>query len=45
MKTRKEEETGNEMRRHDATDAPRPMSKPLQPQNKQLSMKDVKKKK
>ena len=39
MKTRKEEETRNEMRRLDATDDPRPMAVSLRPQNEQLSLK------
>ena len=43
MKARKEEETRKGMRRFAATDDPRPMSVSLRPQNKQLSMKDVKK--
>ena len=43
MKARKQEETRKGMRRFAATDDPRPMSVSLRPQNKQLSMKDVKK--
>ena len=35
--------TRHDMRRLDATDDPRPMSVPLQPLNKQLSMKDEEK--
>ena len=43
MKTRKEEETRNEMRRLNATDDPREMAVSLRPQNKQLSIKMRKK--